>query len=206
MLVRPAVPRRFRFALPRRLRHAWMPRVLVAVAVLFLLAPIVGTSPSDRGAVRRVPVAAAPISARALITEADVRWEERPVAELPDTPVAESPQGARVLVRVFAGEVITEARLAPNGPGPGSTLSATERAVAIPLDDARPPLVAGATVDVVATFAVGEQAITETVVSGAVVLETSERAVTVIVPAVLAPPVIEFLATGVVKVVLAPPT
>ncbi|MCP3854383.1 MAG: hypothetical protein GY698_06550 [Actinomycetia bacterium] len=206
MLTRPAAPRRLRFALPRRFRHSWVPRALMGVSLLFLLTPLVTPSGGPGGTVERVPVLVGPVPARTLIDPADVRWEIRRVADLPDTPIAASPEGARTLVDLAPGEVITQSRLAPNGPGPGSTLDPSERAVAIPLDAVRPPLVAGATVDVVATFALGEQAMTETVAAGAVVLETTEQAVTVVVPAHLAATVIEFLATGVVKVVLAPPT
>ncbi len=91
------------------------------------------------------------------------------------------PSAASVVWPVLAGEVLVDERLAPDGiTGPMALAPPESRALAIPTPTARPPVSVGDRVDVVAVSLDGSTR-AQRVATGAVVIATSDEAVTVAV-------------------------
>jgi Flp pilus assembly protein CpaB len=176
---------------------------LAAASVAALAAVRVGGLDDAADARRRawgesttVAVAARDLPAGTVVVGDDITVEEWPAALVPDGALAEPPTGSTITASVVAGEAVVGARVAPGGlSGVAALIPAGHRAVAVPgsaggLGTDTPPLRVGDRVDVLATFDVLDptdgSASTEptgTVADGALVVDVSDEAVTVAVPA-----------------------
>ncbi len=132
------------------------------------------------GVRRTVVVAAHDLTVGDVIEDDDLRSSELPVAFVVGTPVTD-PMGRTVVASVLAGEPIVAERLAPDGvTGPMALAPADTRALAVPTPSGRPPVAPGDRVDIVAVALDGTTR-TQRVATGAVVIATSDDAVTVAV-------------------------
>jgi Flp pilus assembly protein CpaB len=137
----------------------------------------VASSYGDR---RLVPVAVRDLASGDEITEADVDWRSLPVDLIGGT-VLEQPVGRTVVAPVLRSEVVVTERVGPEGiRGPMAIAPEGSRAVAIPVREARPPVVLGDHVDVVGVTLDG-LARSRRIASDAVVVAVTEEAVTVAV-------------------------
>ena len=135
-----------------------------------------------------VPVASRPVPAGALIQPDDVETRRVPEALLPQSEVVSDPVGLTAIVPLLPGEVLVEAKLAPAGVrGAAALLEPGQRAVAVPRNETTPPVAVGDRVDVILTFdpagAEGGGPPAVVIAHAAPVLDVSELAVTVGVPA-----------------------
>ena len=152
-----------------------------------------------------VVVAARDLAAGDTIGAGDAELRRVPAAVVPDDAATEVPLGAVVTQPVFAGEVVLAGRLAPDGlSGVAALLPAGSRAVAIPADPAIvPPLDPGDAVDVhVAAALDGGFAVPVLVTARAPVVEVTDHAVTIAVPASQVPVVASAATSGLVFLAL----
>jgi Flp pilus assembly protein CpaB len=129
----------------------------------------------------------------------DVTLEDRPLAVVPDGAVTDAPVGLVATADLVLGEVVVQARLAPEGlAGVAALVPDGWRALAVPtsasgLGAPVPPLAVGDRVDVLAP---------DVVAADALVVDVEETAVTVAVPADDAPALAEAVAGAVVTLAL----
>ena len=221
-LPRLAVPRIPVRRLARRARLSPATWWLAAAAVAAVATVRVGELDDAAEARRRawgestsVVVAARDLAAGAVVGAGDVTVEEWPAAMVPGGALAEAPIGSTVTAPVVAGEAVVAARVAPEGlSGVAALIPPGHRAVAVPgsaggLGTDTPPLRVGDRVDVLATFDVvdptdgsaGSEP-TGTVADGALVVDVSDDAVTLAVPAVDAARVAFAVARGTITLAL----
>jgi Flp pilus assembly protein CpaB len=132
------------------------------------------------GSRRAVLVAAHDLTVGESIEDDDLRSSDLPIALVVGTPVS-APTGRTVVAPVLAGEPIVAERLAPDGAtGPMALAPSDARALAIPTPSGRPPVSPGDRVDIVAV-ALDATTRPARVATGAVVIATSDDAVTVAV-------------------------
>jgi Flp pilus assembly protein CpaB len=216
MRPKPPVRRSFRPGLLLR-RRPRLRAALVGVAALGIgLSVATAVRRAERaeaawGATQAVVLVTDDLAAGDLVTDARTDRVERPAAVLAPGALATVPDGARVTSEVHAGEVLLERHLAPLGATAlAARLPAGTRAVAIPAEPGTtPPLASGDLVDVLVALApeaAGTGPPGFTLTERALVIEVSEVAVTVAVPADDAPRVAVALAQGAVTLALAPPT
>jgi Flp pilus assembly protein CpaB len=202
----------------RRLRHRPALRWLVvlglaAVAGLFT-ARMVDAARATRarwGTGRPVVVMVDPVAAGNEIEADDVEVRSLPPAALPRSALSEPPVGRVATADLYPGEVLVEGRVAPEGrTGAAALLPTGTRALAVPTGPGTPPLRVGDTVDLLATYdpLLFDPTATPAnadgmVVSGALVIDVSEGAVTVAVDPDDAPDVALALAQGAVTLALA---
>jgi Flp pilus assembly protein CpaB len=202
----------------RRLRHRPAVRWLVvfglaALAGLFTARTVdAARATRDRwGTGRAVVVMVERVSAGQPIETDDVEIRSLPPAALPPTAVADPPIGRVATADLYPGEVVVEQRVAPEGRvGAAALLPAGTRALAVPTGPGTPPLRVGDTVDLLASYdpllfdpAATPASADGMVVSGALVIDVSEGAVTVAVDPDDAPDVAFALAQGAVTLALA---
>lgn len=119
-----------------------------------------------------------------LLTTSDVSQREIPKTFLPENPLKTSPVGKVALVKLGRGEILTSARIAPDGlEGAAALLPAGMQAVAVPKGNGTPDLHRNDMVDVVVSLSrVGEgEKPALTLARGAQVLTVDERSVTLAV-------------------------
>ena len=161
----------------------------------------------ELGPLRPVVIVARPVEAGAVVDAADVVIARRPSSTLPPDEVVTlgTAVGRVALVSLVDGEVVVSSRLAPDGlRGAAALLPPGHRALTIPGGPSgRPPASIGDHVDVLATFEDG----TVVVAAGGLVLALDDEtdAVTVAVPADVAPAVASALASATVTLALSGP-
>jgi Flp pilus assembly protein CpaB len=204
----------------RRLRHRPAVRWLVvfglaAVAGLFTARMVdAARATRDRwGAGRPVVVMVDRVAAGQPIEAGDVEVRSLPPAARPPNAVAEPPIGRVATADLYPGEVLVEQRVAPEGRvGAAALLPVGTRALAVPTGPGTPPLRVGDTVDLLATYdpllfdpasTPADGGVDGMVVSGALVIDVSEGAVTVAVDPDEAPDVALALTQGAVTLALA---
>lgn len=162
-----------------------------------------------------VVVAAHDLAAGDVIGPLDVVVESWPRAVVPPGALAEVPEGRTVTAPIVAGEAVVPARVAPDGLSDvAALLPPGWRAVAIPAAGGGfggdlPPLAAGDRVDVLASFDTFDLDDGSTdpepagvVAEGALVVDVADGAVTVGVPAAVAPDVAFATTRGTVTLAL----
>lgn len=153
------------------------------------------------GATRVVPVLTRAVAAGDQIRPDAVQDQEVPVALVPDAAVAPHPVGRTARVALVAGEIVLAERVAPDGVGGVAALVPPRtRALAVPVPDGGLVVRRGDRVDVLSGTAPGT-----TVAGGALVVDATDKAVTVAVPVADAPAVAAAVATGPVALALVPP-
>jgi SAF domain len=206
----------------RRLRHRpalrWLLVVGLALLTGLFTSGVVDAARSARaqwGAVQAVVVMTESVAAGDPILAADVEVRSLPAAVVPEGAVTSPPVGREAITDLFPGEVLLSGRVAPDGRhGAAALLPPGTRALAVPSGPGTPPLRVGDTVDVLATFdpflfdptGSGEAPLLSgggPVVSGALVVDVSEGAITVAVAAADAPQMAFALAQGAVTLALA---
>lgn len=202
-----------------RLRRSPLPFWALAVALSLVtgltVTRLVGEASSRAsrlGGLVDAPVVTRQVDAGATLRAGDVAVRRLPAALLPDGPLARAPAGKVVLVPVTAGEVLLAAKLAPEGlRGVAALVPPGHRALAVPVDAGDLSLRPGHRVDVLATFEVADAgaepggAPTFPVATAALVVDTTDEAVTVAVDADEAPRVAFALARGTVTLALTAP-
>lgn len=188
---------------PRRLRRRLPLAVAVAAAVALAPGLVAGGDPA--GPVVPVLVATRDLPAGHAIAEGDLRSRTAPADLVPAGAAPDVADGTVVRAAIGAGEIVLAHRLGA-GDGLPDRLDVDQRAVTVPWPAARPPVVVGDTVDVVATSAAEADgaARSATVVSGAVVLAVAEDGVTLAVPEASVAAVLRSVATGVVDLAITP--
>lgn len=135
----------------------WSVAVALALLTGTVTARLVGRAVAEAaryGGLRPVLVATRPVPAGTALTATDAEVRRIPAAFVPPGALSALPAGRRVMVPLFPGEAVLDAHLSPAGVGGiAARLPPGTRAVAIPADEATPPLRAGDTVDVIAVFA-----------------------------------------------------
>jgi Flp pilus assembly protein CpaB len=136
---------------------------------------------ADWGTRREVAVATRALEPGHTIGPGDVERRSLPVVLLPDGALAD-PVGRVVVAPVVPGEVVPEARVAPEGRrGPAALVPDGHLAVAVPVDGALPPLAPGDPVVVLGVL--DPTTMRGTVLAGeATVVAVTDDAVTVAVP------------------------
>lgn len=190
----------------------WLLAVCLAATAFLTVHKLTGAARARAaywGRTTEVAVMVAPVAAGTTIGPADFERRAVPLALLPDSAPVDDPEGLTALVALLAGDVVVEARVSPDGlTGPAALLGPGERAVAVGLEAASPPLEVGDRVDLVATVAsaTGYEPATATVLArGALVVDAGDEAVTVAVDARGAPAVASASAQGVLTLVLSLP-
>jgi Flp pilus assembly protein CpaB len=177
-------------------RHPIVTRLLPALAVALVLGPLRSSPPGD-GLHPPVLVAARDLAVGATITAADL---ERAPVRVAGGTAAPDAVGRVVVHPVLDGEPIVEERLAPDGlEGTAALIPPGQRAIAVPIALAVPPVAVGDHVDVVTTDELGRAS----VVRDALVVATTDAALSVAVDADDAAHLAGALATGAVTVALA---
>lgn len=160
------------------------------------------------GRLRQVPVATRAVSPGEVVGDDGVRLERRPASLLPAAAPARQAAGRVAVVALLPGEVIVEPKLAPAGRrGAAALLGPGARALAIPGGPGgRPAAGVGDRVDVLATFAGGDEP-TVVVAEAAVVVAVDPQAdtTTVAVRREEAPRLAFALAAGTVVLALVDP-
>jgi Flp pilus assembly protein CpaB len=173
---------RHRWRLPARLRY-WPVTLCLAVGAGAITVSVLNDARSTVDAFgerRRVPVAVGDLPVGHTITGDDVEWRELPSVST-DGAVDDDPVGRVVVERIFESEPIAAGRLAGAGAaGTGALVGIDQRALAVPIGVARPPLEVGDRVDVLAAppFGAGRA---EVVARAAVVVAQDDEVVTVAV-------------------------
>lgn len=159
---------------------------------------------AEWGTRREIAVATRALDPGHTIGTGDVERRTLPVALLPDGALAD-PVGRVVVAPVLPGEVVPDARVAPEGrQGPGALVPDGWLAVAVPVDGALPPLASGDPVVVLGVL--DPMAMRGTVLAGeATVVAVTDSAVTVAVPAADATAVSAAVLAGPVTLALDPP-
>lgn len=209
---RPGAGVRFRpgLALRRNPRLWWTVVLTSALATGWIVADAIAGAEAAReqwGSTTSVLVASRAVTVGEAIEPGDVSTERWPRALVPASALAELPPGAIATAPIVAGELLVAERLAPQGlTGVAALLPAGTRAVAIPTEPGTaPPLSVGDRVDVLVALPLemaGDGPPGFAVVTGAVVVATSDAAVTVAVPRDSAPRVAVALGQGAVSLAL----
>lgn len=208
----PGPARRLRVGLLLR-RHPrlwWGVVTILAVSTGLLVSSAVDAAEDERAAwgdERVVVVARRDLTAGQRLGADDVALEPRPAALVPDGALGEVPAAATLRAAVYAGEVLVEPRLAGEGLSPlAARLPDGSRAVAVPVEPGlAPPLRVGDEVDVLVALspdAAGAGPPGFVLARRAPVVDVREAAVTVAVPADVAPKVSVALGTGAVTLAL----
>jgi Flp pilus assembly protein CpaB len=196
---------RSRFRFHRRAAVFWPGALALSLLTGLLVAGLVGRAEAAAaryGGLQEVAVAAHPVPAGAVLRAADVHWERRPRSFLPASPPARSPVGHAVLSALVAGEVVIDARLAPQGlKGPAALVPQGSRALTMPPGPAAAPVQPGDHVDVLVTVE-GSDPPTSVVATDALVVASGDAGVTVAVDAADAPAVAYALTHGAVTLAL----
>ncbi|MFZ6005106.1 MAG: Flp pilus assembly protein CpaB [Actinomycetota bacterium] len=209
---RPGTVARFRpgLALRRDPRLWWAVVLTTALVTGWIVADSIAGAQEARdqwGSTTSVVVASRAVRTGEVIEPGDVSTERWPRALVPDSALTELPPGATATAPIVAGELLVAERLAPQGlSGVAALLPAGTRAVAIPTEPGlAPPLAVGDRVDVLVALPIelaGDGPPGFAVVTGAVVVDTSDAAVTVAVPRDSAPRVAVALGQGAVSLAL----
>ena len=192
----------------RRPHLRWALAAVLAGSAGFLVHGLAAAADDARarwGEPATVAIATRDLPAGDAIAPGDVELRRVPEAVVPDGAATEAPVGEVVSQPVFAGEVVLSDRLAPEGlSGVAALLPPGSRAVAIPADPAVvPPLDPGDAVDVhVAAALDGGFAVPVLVTSRAPVVEVTDQAVTIAVPASQVPDVASAATSGLVSLAL----
>ncbi len=186
-------------------------RRVVATGMLLLLGFVaVRTTIAGRAAVAGLgstsPVAVAErdLPAGTALAAGDIRWEQWPRSLAPSGPDASILSGATVRSAISAGEPVLESRIVDDT----NTLRPDERAIAIPLPLAPPPLAAGQIIEMIGLtpgITLGDQVLIErqSLGSGRVVA-VDDVAITLAVRQGQVGRIIEIVAIGSVEVVITP--
>ena len=206
---RPPRPRPL-LALRRRPRLWWAAVALLAATTGWTVWHVVAEAEArarawDAG--RATVIATRDLRPGERVEPGDVRLVQRPGHLVPAGVLRELPTGQVVRDAVYAGEALVASRLAPVGlSGVAALLARGERAVAVPVEPGTaPPLEPGDRVDVLVALPPEEAGGGPpglTLTSGALVVDVAEHAVTVAVPATVAPRVAAALALGAVSLAL----
>lgn len=168
-------PRRIAWSrLNRPLRRHIITAVLGLSAALLTAGSISRAQSTARifGATTTVAVARHELAPGTELADGDLEMRSLPIAMIPADPASE-PLGRVAKAAIMPGEVILEARLAPDGVhGPVALLGRDRVAIAIPLDGPTPKLQPGDVVDLLGSDSPG------ILVRGAEVIETTDEAVT----------------------------
>lgn len=203
--MRPA-PARFPILRPPPLRLVVVALIAVMVALAVHRTTSAAADVTERlGTTVTVAVAQRELAPGHAIEGRDVVFIERPAAHLPDGAVTDDPVGRVVATAVHANEVLVTHRLAGEGrDGAIALIPPDWRALAIPVVDAPVPARPGDLVDVVASFdpSVVVQDPSVVVAGEVVVVDVSDDAVTVAVPAGRVTDVAFALANGIVTLAL----
>ena len=214
----------------RRLRRSAVPYWTVAAVMAFATVQIVrdatqATDPAAKwGEATPVVVLRRPVYIGQTLRAQDLARGEMPATVAPRRRLVETAQarGRVVLAHLEPGDVLSEHHLAPQGlQGIAALVPAGRRAIGLPADATTPALRPGDQVDVLATFPPGTRFGTEpssenssdtvpiapTILAarGAVVLETTDRRVTVAVTAEEAARVAYASANAAITMLLTPP-
>lgn len=203
-LLRPAL------ILRRHPRLWWACVGLLAVTAGSVVASAFGSAEEARsswGTTRQVVVLVRDLPAGHRLAASDVRLEERPAAVVPEGALREVPVDGTLASLAVSGEVLVEDRLAPAGLSSlASSLPAGTRAVAVPVEPgSAPPVEVGDAVDLLVTVApevAGDGPPGFVLARTAPVVAVDDAAVTVAVPADVAPKVAVALSTGAVTLAL----
>ena len=204
--MRPA-PARFPILRPPPLR----------LVLVVLLAAVVGMAvhrttaraaavTAQLGETTPVAVAQRDVAVGDQLQPGDVDLVERPLAHVPPGAVTHDPTGETAREPLHAGQVVVAPNLAAEGrSGAAALVPEGWRAVAVPVIDAPLPARRGDLVDVVASFdpTLVERDASRLVAAGGVVVEVTDEAVTVAVPAARVTDVAFALANGIVTLALA---
>ncbi len=185
-------------------------RVIATALLVFLGLVAVRTTIAGRAAVTGLgstfPVAVAErdLPAGTVLAPGDIRWEQWPRSLAPDGPDISALGGATVRSAISAGEPLLESRIIDDT----NTLRPDERAIAIPLPLAPPPLAAGQIIEMIGLtpgLTLGDQVLVERQSLGpGRVVAVDDVAITLAVPRAAVGRIIEIVATGSVEVVITP--
>lgn len=184
----------------RRLPIAWWAAVisLAVIAGVFVASTV---SRAEAAADRyegliKVAVATSNLEAGSSIGNEDIRFENRPRAFLPASPIVESPSGRIASTPMVAGEVFTESKVAPGGlSSVAALLRNGERAVSVPNKKDGLRLQIDDTVDIIGSFGNSHESAL-TLASAGRVVDVGESSATVAVIAQDAPRVALATANG----------
>jgi Flp pilus assembly protein CpaB len=186
----------------------WIAVAVLAAATGLIVARLVVGAQAARqrfGGARPVAVATRTVAVGRVLSDRDVAVHEVPAAFGPADAAAShrAVVGRTVVVRLFAGEAVLDAHLAPAGlTGPTAHLRPGRRAVAIPVGAAVPAVGIGDEVDVLATQ---DTAGTVTVARAATVIDARPDAVTVALSTGEANAVADAVARGAVTLAVRSP-
>jgi len=211
--VRPTpVPHRFDLALALRRRPRHRRALVVAVAILGGLGVMTVVQRAEDAAAawgERVPVLVATrdLTAGVALDGGNTRVDHQPEPLVPEGALAEVPEDGRLAEAIYAGEVVREERLAPGGLSEVAARVPTgTRAIAVPVDPGQAPaLEVGDRVDVLVALppeAAGEGPPGFALATEVLVVDVSDAAVTVAVPADTAPRVAVAFGAGAVTLAL----
>jgi Flp pilus assembly protein CpaB len=163
---------------------------LAALALAGVAASAVASSPGTSddatasGDTERVPVSVGDFERGHHLEPGDVEWRDLPESAIPEHRAGKT-DGRVVIEPIAEGEVVIEARLAPeHADGTTALLPPDTRAIAIPLTLGAPPLEIGDRVDLLATLdvsAADAAARQRAVARNATVVAVEDDAVTVAV-------------------------
>jgi Flp pilus assembly protein CpaB len=209
---RTPVPHRFDVALALRRRPRHRRAVVVGLAALCGLAVMsVVQRAEDTAAAwgESVPVLIArrDLAAGERLDPGNTRLAHQPSPLVPDGALAALPHDGRLAAPVYAGEAIREERLAPAGLSTvAARLPAGTRAIAIPVEPGTvPKLVIGDRVDVLVALpaeAAGDGPPGFTLATDVLVVDVSDAAVTIAMPADTAPRIAVAFGAGAVTLAL----
>lgn len=204
----------FRPSFLRRMRHLpllWW----AATAVVALSAGLLVFASVDRAATATtkytdsldVFVATTSIEAGSEISKSDWEVQRRPVAFTPTAPLADDVPNSRVASRAIeAGEVFTQANLAPGGVGPvAAALEPGERGIEVATTEARLDARPGDRVDLIGTYGRDGDSSALVLCPGARVIQVGSSSMTVAVPRAEAPVVAVASAQGRITIAMTGP-
>jgi Flp pilus assembly protein CpaB len=159
---------------------------LCAAAVVGDLAGAAADTVAGLGVTRRVVVARHDLEPGQVVADADVGWQARPRAELPDSAIDGDVVGRVVTAPIVAGEVVSTRRLAPDGVrGLAALVDEGDRAMAVPIEGTGLHVQVGDRVDVLAPDpaddVLGRRRSAAPVADDALVIDVTDTAVTLAV-------------------------
>jgi Flp pilus assembly protein CpaB len=209
---RTLVPHRLDVALALRRRPRHRRALMTGLAVLCGLAVMTVVQRAEEAAAawgRRVPVLVATrdLDAGDPLDAGNTRVDHHPEPLVPDGAMRALPDDGRLAEPVYAGEVVRQERLAPGGLSEvAARLPDGTRAMAIPVEPGHAPvLVIGDRVDVLVALPVetaGAGPPGFALADGVPVVDVSDAAVTIAVPADTAPRVAVAFGAGAVTLAL----
>ena len=209
---RSPVPHRFDLALALRRRPRYRRALVVAVAAVCGVTVMTVVQRAEEAAAawgERVPVLVATrdLAPGDRLDGSNTRVERQPAPLLPRGALPTLPDDVRLAEAVYAGEIVREERLAPAGlSAVAARLPSGTRAMAIPVEPGTvPELELGDRVDVLvalASEAAGDGPPGFALATDALVVDVDEEAVTIAVPADVAPRIAVAFGAGAVTLAL----